>query len=179
MIASTLAVLVLVATPVFGHTAAFASGMYCRNGVNGTNLNANDPVNPLYGLSKTDYWMQHDRGCDIRPPPAGEFLNLPAGGSFTVELAHNQAFTTLSYDGQYATEWPDGGVHPEDWNGFAADPGEGCIQDDGALHVQNEGNATGSAFAISYNSDISQVTMENLVVFTVAEHSRSRICSTL
>jgi hypothetical protein len=39
--------------------------------------------------------------------------------------------------------------------------------------VQNEGNATGTAFAISYNSDISKVTMENLVVFTVAEHSKS------
>lgn len=96
-------------------------------------------------------------------------MELPAGGSFTVEAAHNRAFTTLSYDGKFVTQWPDGKEHPEDWNGFAADPGEGCIQDDGALHVQNEGNATGTAFAISYESDLSKVTMENLAVFTVLE----------
>jgi hypothetical protein len=39
----------------------------------------------------------------------------------------------------------------------------------GALHVQNETAATGSAFAISYESDLSKVTLENLVVFTVLE----------
>jgi hypothetical protein len=35
--------------------------------------------------------------------------------------------------------------------------------------VQNETSATGTAFAIAYESDLAKVTLENLVVFTVAE----------
>lgn len=37
------------------------------------------------------------------------------------------------------------------------------------MHIQNQTMATGFAFAISYESDISAVTMQNLVVFTVLE----------
>jgi hypothetical protein len=165
-----LPLLALVATTT-AHTAAWAPGMYCRGGADPTkdDQNTNLAVNPLYQLAKADWWFQHDRGCDKVPPPADEFLELPAGGSFTVEHAHNRAFTTLSYGGTLVTDWPDGKQHPADWNGLAADPGEGCIQDDGALHVQNETSATGTAFAISYESDITKVTMENLAVFTIAE----------
>jgi hypothetical protein len=46
---------------------------------------------------------------------------------------------------------------------------EGCVQDDGAMHVQNQTMATGAASAISDESAISAVTMENLVVFTLLE----------
>jgi hypothetical protein len=120
-------------------------------------------------LILADRWFQHDRGCDAVPPAAGSILNLPAGGSFTVELAHNQAQTTLSYDGKYTSAWPDGKDHPDDWNG----PGTAavCLQDDGALHTQNETMAAGTAFAISYNADLKDVTMENLAVFTVKKHT--------
>ncbi|KAF2459869.1 hypothetical protein BDY21DRAFT_413702 [Lineolata rhizophorae] len=151
------------------HTAAYAKGMYCRGGPNGDNQNANDPVVPLYQLSMEDWWFQHDRGCDLAPPPEDEFLELPAGGSFEVELAHNQAFTTLSFDGEFTSEWPDGGDHPEDWHGPGSPPD--CIQEDGALHVQNESMAAGTAFAISYHSELSEVTLENLAVFTVRLHT--------
>jgi hypothetical protein len=148
--------------------------MYCRGGNDTTqdDQNTNLAVNPLYMLSKEDWWFQHDRGCDRVPPPDGEFLELPARGTFTVEHAHNRAFTTLSYGGKLVTDWPDGGQHPEDWTGWTGE-GEGCIQDDGALHVQNETSATGTAFAISYHSDISEVTLENLAVFTVLEQYAS------
>lgn len=37
------------------------------------------------------------------------------------------------------------------------------------MNFQNQTMATGSAFAISYESGISAVTMKNLVVFTVLE----------
>jgi hypothetical protein len=91
------------------HIAAFAPGMYCRDGLPGqNNQNNNLPVAPLYQLSKADWWFQHDRNCDTAPPPAREFLELPVGGNFTVEHANNQAFSTLSYDGKEVTEWPDG-----------------------------------------------------------------------
>ena len=171
MRASTLTItLVALAAPTYAHTGAFAPGMYCRNGnVPGEiNQNTNTVVNPLYQLSKQNWWFQHDRSCDAFPPPAGEFLELPANGSFTVELAHNRAFTSLSYEGRMVSDWPDGGEHPGDWNGWTGE-GEGCIEEDGALHVQNETSATGTAFAIAYQSDLGKISMEDLTVFSVAE----------
>jgi len=37
----------------------------------------------------------------------------PAGGHFTVEMAGNKAFTTLSYNGTLAKTYGDGEDHPE------------------------------------------------------------------
>ncbi|KAM0448807.1 hypothetical protein ACHAPV_009443 [Trichoderma viride] len=153
------------------HVAAFVKGMYCEGGPDPSNYNSNSntPVNPLWDLPFEQWWMQADRGCNKAPPPGNASVELPAGGSFTVELAHNQAQTTLSFNGQFAGEWPDGQDHPENWSGPGNPPD--CIQDDGAMHTQNQTMAAGSAWAISYNSDISQVNMENLVVFSVLEHT--------
>ena len=39
------------------------------------------------------------------------------------------------------------------------------------MHVQNQSAAQGTAFAISYESELERVTLENLVVFSVAEHT--------
>ncbi|QKX59718.1 uncharacterized protein TRUGW13939_06860 [Talaromyces rugulosus] len=153
------------------HVVAWHPGMYCLGG-NDTSVddpNTNLAVNPLWDLPKSKWWFQADRGCDKAPPVDGVFLELPAGQNFTTELAHNRAQTTLSFNGQYAGEWPDGKDHPEDWSGTGTPPG--CIQDDGAIHTNNQTMAGGTVFAISYQSDMSQVTMENLVVFSVLEHT--------
>ena len=83
-----------------------------------------------------------------------------------MEHAHNRGQTTLSFDGAFAREWPDGLSHPEDWNGNAFPP-ENCIQDDGQLHTSNQSTAAGTALAISYVSNLQDVTIENLVVFSV------------
>ncbi|OXA54872.1 hypothetical protein Fcan01_11162 [Folsomia candida] len=162
----------LLALAAFGnvanaHTAAFAPGMYCHGGPDPSqdNPHTSDAVVPLYNLPRSQLWFQADRGCDRAPPAPGVFLELPAGGSFTVELAHNRAQTTLSFNGEFASDWPDGQQHPEHWKGPGNPPD--CIQDDGAMHTNNQSMAAGTAFAISYASDISAVTMENLVVFTV------------
>lgn len=146
------------------HTAAWADGMYCKNGnVTGVDdQNTNTCVNPLYMLPKEKWWFQADRDCPNFPPPEGEFLKIPAGGNITVELAHNRAQTTLSYDGKYTTQWPDGGQHPADWEGENG----GCVSD-GALHTKNFSNTAGTAFAIAYKSKIDDVTIEDLVVFSV------------
>ncbi|GME46853.1 uncharacterized protein LTHEOB_8840 [Neofusicoccum parvum] len=142
--------------------------MYCRNGTEDVdNSNNNLPVGPLYSLSQEQWWFQADRGCDKALPPDGEFLEIPAGGSFTVEIATNRAFTTLSYDGSKTSEWPDGAEHPEDWLGEW--DGTECLPDGGFMHTQNQTMAAGTAWAISYESDLAKVTMENLVVFSVLE----------
>ena len=162
-------ILLALAASAHAHTMGWAKGMYCLGGNNTAvdDQNTNLAVNPLYMLPKEKWWFQADRGCDKAPPKDGDILSLPAGGTVTVEMAHNRAQTTLSYGGQYAGEWPDGKDHPEDWAGPGSPPD--CIQDDGAMHTQNQSMAAGTALAISYESDITAVTMENLVVFTVLE----------
>lgn len=86
-------------------------------------------------------------------------------------MAENRAFTTLSYNGNLVTDWTDGKTRSEPWHG-PLDGGEGCLVDNpdglgGPLHTQSQERATGTAFAISYNSNIADVNMENLVVFSV------------
>jgi len=168
MLTRTMLVAVL-ASGATAHVAAFAKGMYCKGGNNASidDPNNNVPAVPLNDLPFEDFWMQHDRGCDKVPPPNGEMLDLPAGGRFIVELAHNRGQTTLSFGSAYTSDWPDGSDHPEDWRG--ANAGD-CLSD-GIMHTQSQQTAAGTAFAISYNSDISKVTLNNTVVFAVAPNT--------
>ncbi|CAF0745143.1 unnamed protein product [Adineta ricciae] len=139
--------------------AAWSKGMYCMKGRgNENNMNNNLPVNPLVDLTKKDWWFQHFQGCDREPPPDGDYLELPAGGSFTVEIATNRAFTTFGHD--------------KNFNGYFGGPQEleytpwGCVSYPN-LHTPNQTAAPGTIFAISYQNSIDKVTPENLVVFTV------------
>ncbi|KAI5458749.1 hypothetical protein BGZ63DRAFT_492511 [Mariannaea sp. PMI_226] len=171
------AVVLSLAASASAHVASWNPGMYCRGGNDSSvdDQNTNLVVNPLYDLPKSKWWMQADRGCDAVPPPKGEFLELPAGKSFKTEIANNRAFTTLSYKGQYTTEWQDGKNRTMPWRG----PGNpaGCLVDGstdgsgGELHTKSIETAGGTAWAISYESDISKVTMDNLVVFSVRYYS--------
>ncbi|RDB14866.1 hypothetical protein Hypma_016410 [Hypsizygus marmoreus] len=151
---------------VHGHVAAWHKGMYCLNGTTGEDRpDTNDAVNPLFQLSRADWWFHHVNNCDLYPPAPGDFLELPANGAFTVEHAVNRAFTTLSFDGKFTSIFLDGEDHP----GLGVTPpGQTptCITEPN-IHTQNESMAAGTAFAISYQSDITKVTPENLVVFTV------------
>ncbi|OAX34821.1 hypothetical protein K503DRAFT_698010 [Rhizopogon vinicolor AM-OR11-026] len=144
------------------HLAAFHKAMYCFNGTvpGQVNYNNDAPVSPLWMLKTSDWWFHHFNQCDEFPPAEGDFLELPAGGSFTVEVAGNRGVTSLSFNGQFTTEWGDGLNHPEDYSD------SNCITSPN-MHTQNQSMAAGTAFAISYESDLSQVTMDNLAVFTV------------
>ncbi|KAF8436810.1 hypothetical protein L210DRAFT_999208 [Boletus edulis BED1] len=147
------------------HIAAWVPGMYCLDGTTPgvVNYNNNDPVNPLYNMTYSDYWIHAYDGCDKFPPPEGVFLELPAGKSFTVELAGNRADTTL-VPNPHVSDWGDGQSHPDDWNVPT------CITNPN-LHTQNQSMAAGTAFGISYESDISKVTPDNVVIFTVRHHT--------
>jgi hypothetical protein len=166
MVARSAAIALSLCAFAHAHIAAWTPGMYCKGGPNATvdDQDTNTAVNPLFNLQQQDWWFQHDRGCDAVPPPDGEFLEIPAGGSFTVELADNRAFTTLSFDGSRVSEWCDGGDHSEDWQSTGPDT---CIADGGGfMHTQNQSMAAGTAWAISYASSLSEVTLENLAVFS-------------
>ncbi|KAJ2928081.1 hypothetical protein H1R20_g9019, partial [Candolleomyces eurysporus] len=147
--------LALLIPVVSAHVAAWHKGMYCLNGTTPgvEDQNTNDIVNPLFE-------------CDEFPPAEGDFLELHAGRSFVVELAVNRAFTTLSYDGANTGIFGDGLDHPGLGYTDEGKSAEGCIGEPN-IHTQNETMAAGTVFAISYASDIKQVTPENLVVFTV------------
>ncbi|KAJ7445091.1 hypothetical protein FB451DRAFT_1412910 [Mycena latifolia] len=148
------------------HFAAWHRGMYCLNGTiaGEDNQDTNDIVNPLFNMTKDDWWFHHYNGCDDFPPDEGDFLELPANGNFTVELAVNRAFTTLSYGGVRIAAFGDGQNYT---NGLG---GVDCIGELN-IHTQNESMAAGTAFAISYQSDLLEVTPENLVVFTTLFHT--------
>lgn len=95
---SSVFLIAALAAPADAHIAAWANGMYCKSSnITGTDNSYTDTaVNPLYQKASSDWWFQHYQGCDAAPPSDGEFLKLPAGGSFTVELAHKRVQTTLS-----------------------------------------------------------------------------------
>lgn len=165
----------LVIPAALGHVAAWNKGMYCLNGTTVGEPNEDNalPANPLWQLRREDWWMHHVDKCDEFPPAAGDFLELPSGGSFVIELANNRAFTSLSYGGSRVGRFPDGQEHEElddPRRTSNRSPDEGCVVEPN-LHTPNEEQAAGTAFAISYNSDIKQVTPENLVVFSVLYHT--------
>ncbi|KAJ6448877.1 hypothetical protein C8R45DRAFT_1045484 [Mycena sanguinolenta] len=148
------------------HVAAWHKGMYCLNGTTPgfDDQNANTIANPLFNLTKKDWWFHAIDHCDQFPPDEGDFLELPANGEFTVELAVNRAFTTLSYGGANTGRYLDG----QNYTGGLG--GLDCITSPN-IHTQNQSMAAGSAFAISYNSELAGVTPENLVVFTTLYHT--------
>jgi hypothetical protein len=99
------------------HLAPHHKGMYCLNGNTGAvDLNSYAIVSPLYQLDFNDWWFHHVNGCDNFPPADGDFLDLPAGGTFTVEIASNRAKTSLSYGVRDMSDWPDGNHYPENYN---------------------------------------------------------------
>jgi len=87
--------------------------------------------------------MHYDQKCDEFPPAFEDFIELPVGGSFDVELASNRAWTGFSYNGRYTPAWGDGMDHPDD------DNVPSCITLSN-IHAQNYTMAAGTAFAISY-----------------------------
>ncbi|KAF5317676.1 hypothetical protein D9619_012681 [Psilocybe cf. subviscida] len=143
--------------------------MYCMKGNNPgvDDRNTNAAVQPLYNLTRSDWWLHHINKCDEFPPEPGNFLELPVNGTFTVEHAVNRAFTTTITSNPSIGTYGDGKDHPD--FGLSRDgknPGSDCISEPN-MHTQNETMAAGTAFAISYTSNLAEVTPENLVVFTV------------
>ncbi|KAG6818885.1 hypothetical protein H0H93_000622 [Arthromyces matolae] len=162
---SPLLIFILCSAFAHAHLAAWTKGMYCKNGPQtADDENASAPTTPLFNLPKSQWWFHAVDQCNQFPPPDGEFLEIPAGQSFTVEISANRATTTLSYNGIYASDWVDGEAHTDAFRGSTT-----CITDPN-IHTQNETMAAGTAFAIAY-SDMSQVTEDNLAVFSVRYHT--------
>jgi hypothetical protein len=113
----------------------------------------------MLGLTKNDWWFQHYQGCDKAPPANGDYLELPAGGSFNVQIATNRAFTTFGSNKNF------NGVFGARNDNLELNA-DGCVGTPN-LHTPNRNSAPGTVFAISYQNSIDKVTPSNLVVFTV------------
>jgi hypothetical protein len=172
MIAFVLVLLAALPAIVRAHLSAFAKGMYCQNGLSNNYIYGTaEPALPLFNMTRSQWWM-HGK-CINYPPPEGEFLDLPAGGSTTVEIAHNKAFTTMNYDkiGNKTSNWADGLPHPELESSKVANRVTGPCVHVPNIHTVSQVTAAGTAFAIAYKSDIHQVKLEDLTVFTVRYHT--------
>jgi hypothetical protein len=117
----------------------------------------------MRNMTKNDWWFQRYQGCDKAPPPNGDYLELPAAGTFKVEMATLRAHTTFgsnkNFNGEFGSE--DGKLHYIEG---------GCVNMPN-VHAPNRTSAPGSAFAISYQNSIDKVTPSNLVVFTVRHNT--------
>ena len=120
----------------------------------------------------------------------------PAGGQFTVEMAGNRAYTTLSFNGTLAKMFGNGKDQPlrllngSQWSVrpfivrlswadclLIASPHRIYMQRMNLVYTPSTlcvqwypiiifPEASGYAFAISYQNDVNKVTLENLVIFT-------------
>src|ERR1700709_560767 len=99
----SLAVILALGATANAHTAGWNPGMYCFGGnVTGVDdPNTNTAVNPPGDLPFDQWLFQADRGCDLMPPAPGVYLELPAGETVQLQLTHNRAQTTYSYNGAY------------------------------------------------------------------------------
>lgn len=166
--------LLAAASAADAHLAAWSKGMFCKNDLSTTDQpNAALAIQPLYNQTFANWWFHGP--CINYPPPSGEFLNIPANGNFTVEIAANRAFTTLSYNGAKSSAWPDGKAHPDNYNTNNVDPmfpltSTGCLSSPN-LHAHNVSDAAGTAFAISYNNDITKAQVSDFTVFSVLQNT--------
>ncbi|KAH7099231.1 hypothetical protein BKA62DRAFT_750627 [Auriculariales sp. MPI-PUGE-AT-0066] len=164
------------------HVGAWHKSMFCLNGLSNDVVEGHRAVSePIMDQNFWNFWFRGD--CKKFPPAKGDFLELPVGGTTTLELAANRAFTDLSYGGRKSTTWPDGDKHP-DYEHLPYVPDK-CL---GPLHTENRTSAAGTVLgrslvstarlnplttlsAIAYKSNIMDVKYEDLVVISVAANT--------
>ncbi|EJU04796.1 hypothetical protein DACRYDRAFT_20413 [Dacryopinax primogenitus] len=147
---------VVTAVPAAAHLAPWHPSMY---GFNWTLHNPgwanpgaydNRPVVPLMGRTFDDWWMH---GHIDLPPNPGDVLQVPAGGKFLLQMACDKGATDY-----YASS--DGGdIRDGDW------PCPNSTSDE--WHTKDMTDIKGCGIGIAYKSDITQVTPEDITIFTV------------
>ncbi|KAM0753256.1 hypothetical protein T439DRAFT_346875 [Meredithblackwellia eburnea MCA 4105] len=165
-LASTLTTLAMTAA-LLGETTAHMS-IWTRSmyGVSGTRTGMDwnypvggDPVVPIGpGLTSQSQWWFRGPMYNTLPPPAGEVTDLPAGGTIMLEIACHIAWTSYGWSttvpGSALDACPGGTAGPF----HSGDPNSEVIDDT---------QLAGCALAIADVDDITKVTMDNLVIFSV------------
>ncbi|KAF8150927.1 hypothetical protein B0H34DRAFT_801831 [Crassisporium funariophilum] len=138
---------------VFAHIALWHPSMYGFNVTQDTFPYDNRPVAPLINLSFSKWWFH---GHLEHPPHPEDRLQLPAGGSISVELACDKGVT------KYFASNAGGDVRSTSQPNYPC-PGSPTIQ----FHTLDENDARGCSLAIAQKSNVNEVQPEDFVVFSV------------
>lgn len=133
------ALLLALVPTAFGHMGLFHPSAYDFDG-DGYSL-----VTPLSGLSFNDWWFHGNLG----KAGSGTPMELPAGGSVSLELSCNKRFTSYGSDGDGTTACPD------DIPSYHA-----------GTPIRNS-EILGCGLAIAYKSDAASVTPSDFTIFSV------------
>ncbi|KZT57666.1 hypothetical protein CALCODRAFT_495905 [Calocera cornea HHB12733] len=154
MIFSTLLAASIAVLPAAAHLAAWHPSMYGFNWTldasSWTGSYDNRPVAPMYNMPFTEWWMH---GHQNLPPNPGDYLELPAGGKFEVEMACDKS----------ATDYWNTSGQADFRQGNWPCPGASSIE----FHTATINDTKGCAFGIAYKSDIASVTQADITIFTV------------
>jgi len=126
------------------------------------NINSNWAVNPLEDMTFTDWWMHGPKSLSD-PPPANAITQIPAGGILDLEIGTNKAFTTMGR-GLWHHTGKSSRFPPDPW------PSEWPSN----LHSNRREDVAGCALGIAYKSNVSAVTPDDFVIFSVAKDCVAR-----
>ncbi|CAM0140360.1 hypothetical protein VKS41_007010 [Umbelopsis sp. WA50703] len=138
------------------HLAVWTKAMY---GQDRSNPNSNKAVQPLRDYTLEEWWWH---GAMDDKPDADQVFELPAGGSASMEIADNKAFTSMGAHGMY----PNPRKAPVPWNN--TDNGWGNMH---AVHRQD---VAGCALGIAYNDKPEDVKPEDFAIFSVVHDCPAR-----
>ncbi|EIN04012.1 hypothetical protein PUNSTDRAFT_108851 [Punctularia strigosozonata HHB-11173 SS5] len=132
------------------HVALWHPSMWGFNVTDQTFSYDNRPVAPLMQMPFSQWWFHNHLSY---PPNAGDFFELPAGGTATAELACDKGATSY---------WP------SSQGGDVRQGDSPCPNSPtSAYHTNGIDDLKGCSLAITYKSDPNDVQPEDLAVFSV------------
>ncbi|KAF7553057.1 hypothetical protein G7Z17_g3923 [Cylindrodendrum hubeiense] len=153
------------------HLAAYTDGMFCpENSYKGSLTNFTDGnlvvFDPLYNLEFDSWFLSKGRNCHLAEPTG--VWEIQANSQISVPWANWQDSTGFYADGKEENERPIpySVTNPEVVAQGLVSPSKGLNSPN--LHAANKSTATGTSIAIAYVDSIWDVTMENLVVVSIA-----------
>ncbi|KAN0138966.1 hypothetical protein V8E53_003354 [Lactarius tabidus] len=140
--------IIALASRVSAHASIFTPSMW---GFNKTDVFR--PQDPLINCTFDQWWFHGHLGY---PPHPGDIEQLPVGGTHNFEISCDKDATSY---------WPSGpGGNQIDPN----DPDNPCPgRPSTAIHANNISDVAGCGLAVAYKSDVSEVTPEDFVIFSI------------
>ncbi|CAI6099870.1 unnamed protein product [Clonostachys chloroleuca] len=156
------------------HLAAYTDGMYCpENSYKGSLTNFTDEnrvvFDPLYNLEFDSWFLSKGRNCHLAEPKG--VWEIQANSQITVPWANWQDSTGFYADGKEENERPIpySTNNPEVVAQGLVSSSKGLNSPN--LHAANKSTAAGTAIAVAYVDNIWAVTMDNLVVVSIASET--------
>ncbi|KAI5456462.1 hypothetical protein BGZ63DRAFT_518083 [Mariannaea sp. PMI_226] len=156
------------------HLAAYTDGMFCpENKYTGPLTNFTDPgrmvFEPLVGLDFDSWFLSKGRNCHLAEPTG--VWEITANSQITIPWADWANSTGFYADGKEENERP---IPYSVTNPEVIAQGLGSSSgglNSPNMHCANKSTAAGTAIAVSYVDNIWDVTMDNLVVVSIASET--------